>query len=81
MSLLNAGEGSIFWIMGCISALEHVMKLILCRCVLSVFIKRINITKPERFCTMHEKCKFPSMGYISVLTQASVLIWSKDDRL
>ena len=25
---------------------------------------------PERFCTMFEKCKFLSMGYISALTQA-----------
>ena len=27
---------------------------------------------PEPFCTMYEKCKFLSMGYISALTQASV---------
>ena len=50
----------------CISALEHVMKLIFCSCV--------NITMPEQFCTMYEKCKFLSMGYISALTQASVLL-------
>ena len=41
----------------------------------------INITTPERFCTMYEKCKFLSMGYISALTQASVLILSKNVRL
>ena len=57
-----------FWIID--SALEHVMQLILCSCFLSVFINRVNITKPERFCTMYEKCKFLSMVYISVLTQA-----------
>ena len=28
---------------------------------------------PEPFCTMCEKCKFLNMGYISALTQASVL--------
>ena len=27
-----------------------------------------------QFCTMYENCKFLSMGYISALTQASVLI-------
>ena len=33
---------------------------------------------PERFGTIYEKCKFLSMGYISALTQASVLIRSKN---
>ena len=28
---------------------------------------------PERFCTIYEKYKFLSMGYISALTQASFL--------
>ena len=58
-----------------ISALEHVMKLKICSCVLLEFINRIvNITVPERFCTMYEKCKFLSMGYISALTLANVLM-------
>ena len=29
---------------------------------------------PDGFCTMYEKCEFLSMGYISALTQTSVLI-------
>ena len=33
---------------------------------------------PEQFCTMYEKCKVLSMGYLSALTQASVLILSKN---
>ena len=49
---------------------EHVMKLILCSCVLLVFVKRIYITKPEQFCTMYMKCKFLSMGYFSALKKA-----------
>ena len=41
-----------------------------------------RITMPERFCTMFEKCKFLSMGYISALTKARVLIiQSKNVRL
>ena len=45
-------------------------------CSFSVHKKNeyLNITTPERFCTMYEKCKFLSMGYISALTQASMLI-------
>ena len=35
----------------------------------------------ERFCTMYETCKFQSMGYILALTQASVLIGSKNVRV
>ena len=57
-----------------ISALENVIKLKSCSCVLLVFIKLIeyvNITTPERFCTVYGKCKFLSMGYISAFTQAS----------
>ena len=34
----------------------------------------INIVTLEQFCTVYKKCKFLSMGYISALTQASVLI-------
>ena len=34
----------------------------------------VNIVMPERFCTMYEKLKFLSMGYIPALTQASVFI-------
>ena len=33
---------------------------------------------PEPFCTIYEKCKFLRMGYILALTQASVLIRSKN---
>ena len=41
-----------------------------CSCVLLLFMNRIcKITTPERFCTVYEKCKFLSMGYISALTQ------------
>ena len=51
------------------------MKFTLSTCVVLVFINRIyvNITTPERFCTICEKCKFLSMGYISAMTQVSVL--------
>ena len=57
------------------SVLEHVMKLILCICVLLAFkIEHVNITMLEQFCTMYEKCKFLSMGYILALTKASMLI-------
>ena len=33
---------------------------------------------PERFCTMYEKCKFLSMGYISALTHTSMLIFNDE---
>ena len=49
--------------------------------VLLKSINCFNLVMLERFCTMYEKCKFLSMGYISALTQASVLIWSKNVRL
>ena len=40
-------------------------------CSFSIHNKEyVNITMPERFCTMYEKCKFLSMGYISALMQA-----------
>ena len=56
-----------------ISALEHIMKLILCSCVLLVSINRICKYYYTRvICTMYKKCKFLIMGYISALTQASV---------
>ena len=35
-------------------------------------MKYVNITTPEQFCTVYEKCKFLSMGYISAMAQASV---------
>ena len=51
-------------------SLQHVMS----SCVHLLFINRIclNITMPERFYTMYEKCKFLSMGCISALTKATV---------
>ena len=33
---------------------------------------------PEHICTMYEKCKFLSIGYISALIWTSVLIKSKN---
>ena len=63
-----------------ISALEHVMKLILYSCVLLVFINIIckhNYVWAINY-PMYEKCKFLSMGYISAFTHVSVLIWSKN---
>ena len=33
-----------------------------------------EISVPAVFCTMYKKCEFMSMGYISALTQASVLL-------
>ena len=44
-------------------------------------IEYVNITTPGCFCTMNKKCKFLSMGYISAMTQASVLIGSENVRL
>ena len=38
------------------------------------YVQYVNIVTHERFCTMYEKCKFLSMGYIAAMTQASVLI-------
>ena len=82
MILWHAGEGSIFLDHGLyISALEHVMKLILSSYVLLVFINRINrIPRLSDSAQCRRSVNFLAWA-ISALTQASVLIWSKNNVL
>ena len=81
--LWNAAKGSIFLDYGLnMSALGHVMKLILCSYVLLVFINRI-CKHYYAWVILHNVWEvwIPEHGYIPALTQASVLIWSKNIRL